>query len=278
MNKVLKRLLVFVIGIPVILAIVFFNFYHHLLLNILICISACLGANEFYNMVKPTKKLFSKPVILGLSCLLPVLSFNFIIFEVSLEIIPWIFVFEIFILLGIESFTQKDFTYSLEKIAFSTLIIFYTGFLLTFISRMTILENSIGFISLYFLLVFMCDSCAWLFGICFGKNNRGYLAASPNKSIVGFFGGIAGCIATGCVFKLIFPNLLYGSFVKIIIIGFGTALASIIGDLIESVFKRSCNVKDSGVLIPGRGGLLDCLDSLLVAAPIFYIGVHFLYS
>ena len=65
------------------------------------------------------------------------------------------------------------------------LIIFYTGFLITFLSRLTSLENSKIVITLFLLNVFICDSLAWFFGILFGKNNRGIIAASPNKSLVG---------------------------------------------------------------------------------------------
>ncbi len=60
-------------------------------------------------------------------------------------------------------------------------------------------------------------------------------------------------------------------------IGLFTSLAAIAGDLIESVLKRACQVKDSGRLIPGRGGVLDSIDSILIAAPIFYISYTFLF-
>lgn len=101
--------------------------------------------------------------------------------------------------------------------------------------------------------------------------------ASPNKSLVGFFGGIITSMACGLLFKFLFPVIFYGPFWKVLIVAAATALASIVGDLIESVFKRSCDVKDSGILIPGRGGLLDCIDSLILAAPIYYIAIHILY-
>ena len=123
----------------------------------------------------------------------------------------------------------------------------------------------------------MCDSGAWFFGILFGKSTRGFVAASPNKSLVGFIGGISGSIASGCLFKFIFPEVFTISYPRLIILGLITSIAAIVGDLIESVFKRSCNVKDSGNLIPGRGGILDSIDSVLIAAPIFYIGYNFLF-
>ena len=57
-----------------------------------------------------------------------------------------------------------------------------------------------------------------------------------------------------------------------------TSTAAIIGDLVESVFKRSCEVKDSGWIIPGRGGSMDCLDSLILGAPVFYACAAILFN
>lgn len=278
MNKTAKRLLVFIIGIPIVISLVFFNFYYSILLNVAVCIASAIAANEFYNMLSKKNTLFKKTIVITLSCLLPVLCYNFIIFEIPIDLVPWFFIFVIFLLMGIESFSQKEFSHSLEKIAYSTLIIFYCGLLPTFIIKLTVVDNSVYFLILYFLLVFLCDSGAWFFGILFGKNNRGIFAASPNKSLAGFFGGIASTICTGCIYKAIFPEIITCSYVSIIIFSLFVALCSIIGDLIESVFKRSADIKDSGNIIPGRGGLLDCMDSLLLAAPVFYIGVHFLFN
>ena len=142
---------------------------------------------------------------------------------------------------------------------------------------MTLLPDSKYIVSLFLIFVFMCDSFAWFFGILFGKSTRGYVAASPNKSLVGFIGGIIGSIACGFAFKYFFPEVMTVSNLNLFILGFVTSVAAIIGDLIESVFKRSCDVKDSGSLIPGRGGVLDSIDSVVIAAPIFYIGYNFLF-
>ena len=125
------------------------------------------------------------------------------------------------------------------------------------------------------LFVFICDSLAWFFGVLFGKSTRGYVAASPNKSLVGFIGGISCSIIEGFLFKCIFPEKIPFSYIEIFILGFLTAIASIIGDLIESVFKRSSGVKDSGNIIPGRGGVLDSIDSIVIAVPVFYICQYF---
>ena len=127
-------------------------------------------------------------------------------------------------------------------------------------------------------MVFFCDSLAWFFGVLFGKNNRGFIKASPNKSIVGFAGGFLGSICGGILSYFIWPEVFEGSIVKIIVIGFILAFSSIVGDLIESVFKRSVGVKDSGHIVPGRGGALDSIDSLLMSAPIFYLLISIFYN
>lgn len=278
MNKVAQRLLVFFIGIPTIVLIIFFGFYNHIILNVLAVVFSALAANEFCNMIENKYEIFPKTSIIIFTAAQPFLAYNFILLDLDLSILVWFLVFEIFILMGIESIKSKSFEKSIEKIAMSVLIIFYCGFMITFISKITALkENANYFLLLYFILVFMCDSGAWFFGILFGKSTRGYFAASPNKSLVGFFGGIFTSIFFGVVIKFLFPEVFFGPFWKIIVLSAATGLGAIIGDLIESVFKRSCGVKDSGTLIPGRGGVLDSIDSLLLGAPIFYIGIHFLY-
>ncbi len=277
MKKVYSRLLTFFIGIPLVLFIVFFNPLKHLPLHIALSIFSVIGANELYMMISKEKKLFPKEIILIATGLLTYISYALILFGIPIEVTPWIYVVEIIIFMAIEALSAKEFDFSLEKISYSAFIIFYSGFLMTFISRMTILENSQYIISLFLIFVFMCDSAAWFFGILFGKSTRGVFAASPNKSIVGFIGGIAGSIASGLLFKFLVPEIFTCTYINLAIIGLLTALAAISGDLIESVLKRSCKVKDSGNLIPGRGGVLDSIDSILIAAPVFYISYTFLF-
>ena len=277
MNKTGKRLLTFFIGMPIVLAIVFFDYMNHLALQIIIGIFAIIVGNEFYNMLSKKMPLFSKKVVLILTASLPYICYLFILSEMSLELTPWFFICECLLLMGLECFHAKTFENSIAKISGSCLIVFYCGFLITFLSRLTTLPNSRYIISLFLVIVFICDSLAWLFGILFGKGTRGYIAASPNKSIVGFIGGILSSITAAILFKVLFPNIITTSYGNLAIIGFFTSLAAIVGDLIESVFKRSCNIKDSGNIIPGRGGVLDSIDSILIAAPIFYICYHFLF-
>lgn len=279
MNKLTQRLLVFFIGIPLVLCLVFFKFCNFFALNIGIIVFSGLAANELYNMFQNKGlTLFNKTLIVILTVILPVFAYNLNIFKQSHDYLSWIFLFEIIILMSIECFTSHDFTKSVEKISSTLFIIFYSGFLLTFISRLTSIKNNTSiFLVLYLLMVFLCDSGAWFFGMLFGKSTRGFVKASPNKSLVGFIGGILASIAIGILFKLFYQEIFIGGFWKIILLGFFTSLASIVGDLIESVLKRSCEVKDSGKLIPGRGGVLDSIDSLIIAAPLFYILINFLY-
>lgn len=288
MSKVASRLLTFFLGIPLILAITFIKFQNHLPLAILGVVCCVIASCELYDMLSNKVKLFNKVLLVVFAAILPLSIYLLNLFHLDLGIVSWILCFEIIILMAIESFSSKTFEDSALRIACSTLLLFYTGFMTSFILRFVTIpaaaedasrffDRTTVFLILYFVLVFMCDSCAWFFGVLFGKSTRGIIAASPNKSLVGFLGGIAGSVFFGCMIKLIFPNVLTGAWWKIILVSFLTALAAIIGDLIESVLKRSCGVKDSGFIIPGRGGLLDCMDSLFLGAPVLYIGLHFFY-
>jgi phosphatidate cytidylyltransferase len=126
----------------------------------------------------------------------------------------------------------------------------------------------------FLLIVIVNDSFAWFFGVLFGKNNRGFVKISPNKSIAGFAGGILVSTAVGGALQYFGVLQLAPSAhapLAGLVTGFLCALAATLGDLAESALKRSAAVKDSGTLFPGRGGVLDSLDSIAMAAPVFYL-------
>jgi len=122
-----------------------------------------------------------------------------------------------------------------------------------------------------FMLLWLSDTGAFCVGSLFGRH-RLFERVSPKKSWEGFFGGLILCIAASVVFFYIFPEsfgrlglwltMLFGAVVCV----FGTW-----GDLVESLIKRSLCVKDSGNILPGHGGILDRIDSLLLAAPATFI-------
>ncbi len=124
-------------------------------------------------------------------------------------------------------------------------------------------------IFLTLLVVMGCDTFAYFVGSSIGKRKL-YPAVSPNKSIEGGIGGLIGSVLAVMIAQATFlPNI--GIFDGIIV-GLVLGVAGQLGDLFESLLKRACGVKDSGTIIPGHGGLLDRLDSLLFAFPIvFYI-------
>lgn len=279
MSKVVQRLLTFFIGLPLVIGIVFLDYWNHMPINALACIVAAIAAGEMFNIFSRKNKLLPKGLLVVLSALLPLSSYFCIRFGHNVEYSIWLFLISGMILMAVEVFTHKTFEESNTRLASSLFIIFYCGFLLTFISRITLFAESTKFLALFLFTVFMNDSLAWLFGVLLGKNNRNVFAASPNKSIAGFIGGFIGAIGSCILAQIIWPEIFsseYGLFAGVIL-GFFSACASITGDLIESVMKRSAEIKDSGNIIPGRGGILDCIDSIVFAAPVFYVCVHFLF-
>ncbi|MBL8968295.1 MAG: phosphatidate cytidylyltransferase [Spirochaetaceae bacterium] len=118
-------------------------------------------------------------------------------------------------------------------------------------------------------MTFGNDSLAWLAGTTLGKR-RGLIAVSPNKSLEGFFGGVAGSLAGGLAAYFAFPASFPIPVWALLLMAVAVALATVLGDLFESGLKRSAGAKDSGGVVPGRGGFLDSFDSLLFAAPVFF--------
>ncbi len=119
-----------------------------------------------------------------------------------------------------------------------------------------------------FILIWVNDSFAYIVGKNFGKQKLFY-SISPHKTVEGFLGGLFFCcISASLVSRYIDDSISTSNWLTmaIIISIFGT-----LGDLIESKFKRESNVKDSGKIIPGHGGILDRLDSIIFASPYIYL-------
>ena len=120
----------------------------------------------------------------------------------------------------------------------------------------------------FFILIWVNDSFAYVVGKSFGKQKLFY-SISPHKTVEGFLGGLLFCCISASIVSryidetLTTPNWLI---IAIIVSVFGT-----LGDLIESKLKRESNVKDSGKIIPGHGGILDRLDSIIFASPYIYL-------
>ena len=119
-----------------------------------------------------------------------------------------------------------------------------------------------------FILIWVNDSFAYIVGKNFGKQKLFY-SISPHKTVEGFLGGLFFCcISASLVSRYIDDSISTQNWLTmaIIISIFGT-----LGDLIESKFKRESNVKDSGKIMPGHGGILDRLDSIIFASPYIYL-------
>lgn len=119
---------------------------------------------------------------------------------------------------------------------------------------------------LYIFIIWSNDTFAYLVGVPFGKHRLNQ-RISPKKSWEGFFGGIVGAILC----SILAAYIIDGSYVMWVGVGAITSTIGCLGDLVESMFKRTCGVKDSGNILPGHGGWLDRFDGLIFSAPFVFV-------
>jgi phosphatidate cytidylyltransferase len=282
-KKIMQRLFIFFFGLPfVILMVAFLPYFNHLALNILIIIFSVLGALEFRDILKRKNLVISVWETVLLGAISPLAMTLMVSFDVNDQAIPATFILGASWLLVSRVFLPADKLgdYVSRTIAgFSVMI--YPGLFLAWIIRMALKDHSSVIILAFLFMVFANDSAAWASGMFLGRGNRGIVPASPNKSIAGFAGGLAASTLVGLAAGYWFPEAFRSSRAPSLlcagILGFLTGLAASLGDLGESAFKRSAGIKDSGSLIPGRGGVLDSLDSLSLAAPVYYVVYLFFF-
>ena len=128
-------------------------------------------------------------------------------------------------------------------------------------------------ILLLFILTWTFDTFAFLTGIKLGKNKI-LSIVSPKKSWEGFIGGLIFCTIAGWIAYDFFSDFFTLDIKTIIVLSLSLPFTATLGDFIESYYKRKAEVKDSGNIIPGHGGILDRMDAFMVTIPVLYIIIN----
>lgn len=227
----------------------------------------CLGLWEFFTLLNKDKQ-GAHPVLGTLSGMIVFASLPFIwnqgfVLLILVAIPPFIGVAEVFR-------NKKNPIQNTATIIFSWFYIVLPLFLLVFLCGQHTGCKPIIAIGML-LIIWTNDTFAYLVGRFFGKHLL-YERISPKKTWEGAFGGfVFACImalAIAFVFKMDWQYWLIATLIL--------APSAILGDILESAFKRSLGVKDSGNILPGHGGILDRFDATLVATPLFFI-FHAIY-
>jgi len=143
----------------------------------------------------------------------------------------------------------------------------YIGFPLSTVMKLRAFDQGLYWILLVFAGTWICDTAAYFVGSRWGKH-RFYPAISPKKTLEGAIGGITFGSAVVILYAMF---VLHLSWWWAVILAIALVLGATFGDLAESVIKRQMHVKDSSNLIPGHGGMLDRIDSLLYVFPLIYL-------
>jgi len=163
--------------------------------------------------------------------------------------------------------TYQDVTTTLNDAAVVALGVFYVGWLLGHLILLRGLEQGEYLVFFLFLVTWACDTGAYYFGKGFGRRKLAP-RVSPNKTIEGAVGGLVASILAAVLAQQWFLPFL--SIADSVFLGVLLSVLGQFGDLTESMFKRAAGVKDSGHFLPGHGGILDKMDSLIFTTPSFY--------
>jgi phosphatidate cytidylyltransferase len=282
-KTVIQRLIMFLIGLPLIgIIVVLLPYRNHLALNILVTVFSALGAVELSVMLAKKNLRISRAEALILGALPPAAMTASVSFNCPWLVIPaTITVGLAWALLSRVFARAETLDAYINRLAAGVAALVYPGLLVQWIVMMGRWERAEIIIPVFLCTVFANDSAAWAAGMLFGRNNRGIVPASPNKSAAGFIGGGAASVLAGAGAVLLWPGVFVPRFAAVwpgLILGLCSGLAAALGDLGESAVKRSSGIKDSGSLIPGRGGVLDTIDSVALAAPVFYLMFRLLFK
>jgi phosphatidate cytidylyltransferase len=185
-----------------------------------------------------------------------------------LQFIPILMLLAIFILFALTLFSDKK--QPIVYLGKNFLSVFYLAIPFTLMTRIPFVGHEYRYESILilglFILIWVNDSFAYLVGVKFGKNKL-LERISPKKTIEGFVGGFVFTFIAAYILSVYFNNL---TFINWMFFAGIVSIFGVTGDLIESMFKRKTGVKDSSNFIPGHGGFLDRLDSIIFTAPFIF--------
>ena len=259
----IKRLTSGLLGFPLVLIVLLIG--DKIVVDIALSIIALLGMNEYLNAISKV----SKPVkwISYLSCLS--IAIIHIVPQELLNMVVTLSVPTILIILFAQVIATEMKT-SFKDIAYTFLGIFYVVFFIMFVAFIDGMPNGKILIWYAIFAAWGTDIFAYIIGKYFGKHK--FSKVSPKKSIEGCIGGTVGAIIMMLVYTYV-ANTYWGvnySYLFIAGIGIILSLVGQIGDFAASSIKRYVDIKDFSNLIPGHGGMLDRIDSLIFLAPFAY--------
>lgn len=224
-----------------------------------------IGMTELYHAADIQNKA------LGIVGYLGGISYYTILYFQKEEYHMVLFITLLMALMGVYVFSFPK--YKAEQMMLVFFGLFYVAVMLSFVYRIRLLEEGVFLVWMVFISSWICDTCAYLTGVTFGKRKLAP-KLSPKKSIEGSIGGIAGSVIIGAIYGFILKEHIQLSFQNpvlgcAVVCGVG-AIISQIGDLAASGIKRDHEIKDYGKLIPGHGGILDRFDSVIFVAPAIY--------
>jgi len=259
MSNLIKRILVGLVGIPLIIYICYSGGIIFLIFSLLV---TSIALWEFYSMFeekgyRPMKELgiLTSDAVLVISYFMAI---DFIFFE---------FLFLI-LLITAEVIRKENHNPVNPVIVIFGLLYITAPFVML---RELAGLPGLNLVIYIFVLIWACDTAAYFAGRFFGKHKLS--AVSPNKTWEGSVAGFLFTIIVSLVVHFTFPDKI--SFNDSLVTGLIIGIFSQVGDLFESMIKRYCGVKDSSELIPGHGGILDRFDSLIFVTPLVFI--YFVY-
>ncbi len=268
----LKRVLTSLIGFPLVVLIIALGTPQ--IIDFAIMIIAIICMYEYFNVIskicKPIKWLgFASTLIIFLLSLIPSGILNLILLF-SIPVI--LLILFLHIILTDMKFTFKDVAYTFLGIAY------VTGFIM-FLALIVVTEKGKLMLGYTMMIAWATDVFAYTVGKYFGKHH--FSKISPKKTIEGCIAGMIGAVIVGVIYAVIanhFANLNLAG-ITYLYIGIVTLLLSIIsqvGDFAASSIKRFADCKDYGTMLPGHGGMLDRIDSVIFIAPFVYMIICFI--